>query len=187
VPEDYLVPRAGVRYQVHPGRNGKILCPVPGCPGELRVGWMLQRHFQDLHPFDRVVVPTEGYFPRCERCRMQVNPAYPQHTRTKECRIGMDRQLQRESAISSALALQCKFNVDGTVLERVEVFTYLSRLLAQDNDDTQAIRQQLRKARGVWAQVGQVLCGENAAPRVAAKFKRRLSKPSSYMAARRGC
>jgi hypothetical protein len=82
----------------------------------------------------------------------------------------MDRRLQRESAISSALALRHEFNADGTVLERVEVFKYLGRLLAQDNDDAQAIRQQLQKARGVWAQVGQVLRGENATPQVAAKF-----------------
>jgi hypothetical protein len=41
VPEDYLVPRVGVRYQAHPGRNGKIPCPVPGCLGELRDRWML--------------------------------------------------------------------------------------------------------------------------------------------------
>jgi hypothetical protein len=170
VPEDYLVPRAGMRYQAHPGCNGKIPCPVPGCPGELRDGWMLRRHFRDLHPFDRVVVLTEGYFPRCKRCCMQVNPAYPRHIRTKECGIGMDRQLQRESAISLALALQRKFNVDGTVLEQVKVFKYLGRLLAQDDDDAQAIRQQLRKARGVWARVGQVLRGENATPWVATKF-----------------
>jgi hypothetical protein len=170
VPEDYLVPRAGVRYQAHPGCNGKIPCPVPGCPGELRDGWILRRYFRDLHPFDRVVVPTEGYFPQCKRCRMQVNPVYLQHIRTKECGIGMDRQLQRESAISSAFALRREFNVDGTVMEQVEVFKYLGRLLAQDDDDAQAIRQQLWRARGVWAQVGQVLRGENATPWVAAKF-----------------
>ncbi len=82
----------------------------------------------------------------------------------------MDRRLQRELAISSALALQHEFNIDGTVLERVEVFKYLGRLLAQDDDDAQAIRQQLRKARGVWARVGQVLRGENATPRVATKL-----------------
>ncbi len=77
VPEDYLVPQAGVRYQVHPRHNGRISFPVPGCPGELRDGWMLRHHFRDLHPFNRVVVLTEGYFPWCEQCRMQVNPAYP--------------------------------------------------------------------------------------------------------------
>jgi hypothetical protein len=69
-----------------------------------------------------------------------------------------------------ALALRHEFNVDRTVLERVKVFKYLGRLLAQDDDDAQAIRQQMRKARGVWAQVGQVLRGENVMPWVAATF-----------------
>ncbi len=56
------------------------------------------------------------------------------------------------------------------MLECVEVFKYLGHLLTQDNDNAQAIQQQLQKARGVWARVGQVLCGENTAPRIAAKF-----------------
>jgi hypothetical protein len=114
-----------MRYQVHPKRNGKFPCPVPECPGELRDGWMLCRHFWDIHSFDRVVVLSEGYFPRCEWCRMQSNPAYPQHIRTKECRVGMDQQLQWELAVSSALALQREFTVNGSVLERVKVFKYL--------------------------------------------------------------
>jgi hypothetical protein len=101
---------------------------------------------------------------------MQVNPAYPRHIRTKECGVGMDRRLQRELAISLALALRRKFNVNGTVLEQVEVFKYLGRLLAQDDDNAQAIRQQMRKVRGVWAPVGQVLRGENVTLRVAATF-----------------
>jgi hypothetical protein len=101
---------------------------------------------------------------------MQVNPAYLRHIRTKECGVGMDQWLQQELAISLALALRRKFNVNGTVLERVKVFKYLGRLLAQDDDDAQAIRQQMQKARGVWAQVGQVLRGENVTPWVATTF-----------------
>ena len=52
----------------------------------------------------------------------------------------------------------------------MEVFKYLGRLLAQDDDDIQAICAQLRKARGTWARVGQVLWAENVPPWVAAKF-----------------
>ena len=44
------------------------------------------------------------------------------------------------------------------------------RLLAQDDDNIPAIRAHLRKARGTWARVGQVLQVENVPPRVAAKF-----------------
>jgi hypothetical protein len=77
---------------------------------------------------------------------MQVNPAYLRHIRTKECGVGMDRWLQQELAISLALALRREFNVNGTVLEWVKVFKYLGCLLAQDDDDAQAIRQQMQKA-----------------------------------------
>jgi hypothetical protein len=88
---------------------------------------------------------------------MQVNPFYPRHVQTKECQVGAERRKQRETAISSALALRQQFTVRGDVLERVEVFKYLGRMLAQDDDDIQAVRAQLRKARAVWARVGQVL------------------------------
>jgi hypothetical protein len=69
-----------------------------------------------------------------------------------------------------ALALWREFTVNKTVLKWVKVFKYLGRLLAQDNDDAQAIWQQMQKAWGVWARVGQVLHGENVMPWVAAKF-----------------
>ncbi len=170
VPADYLEPRVGVRYQVHPKRNGKLPCPVLECPGELKDGWMLRPHFWDLCPSNRVVVPLEGPFPWCKRCWMQVNPAYPRHIRTKLCRAGMDRQLQQESAVSLALTLWRKFTINGLALELVEVFKYLGCLLAQDDNDVQAIRQQMQKARGVWAHVGQVLRGETVMPWVAAKL-----------------
>ena len=82
----------------------------------------------------------------------------------------MERKLQREAAVSSALALRCQFTIHRKVLECVHVFKYLGCLLTQDNDNMQAIRQQLRKARGVWARVGQVLRRENIALKTAAKF-----------------
>ncbi len=68
------------------------------------------------------------------------------------------------------MALRHQFTIHGDVLERVEVFKYLGRLLAQDDNDAQAIRQQLRKAQSVWARVGQVLRGENVGHRIAAKI-----------------
>jgi hypothetical protein len=52
----------------------------------------------------------------------------------------------------------------------VEVFKYLGCLLAQDNDNIQAICAQLRKARATWAWVGQVLRNENVPPHIAATF-----------------
>jgi hypothetical protein len=63
VAEELLVARAGVTYYLHSDFGGELKCPAPGCAGKLCRGWILWRHFRDLHPLDKVVVSTEGYFP----------------------------------------------------------------------------------------------------------------------------
>ncbi len=84
--------------------------------------------------------------------------------------MGMAKQQQQEAVVASALALRHQFTVHGDTLEMVEVFKYLGRMMAQDNNDAQAVRHQLHKAQGTWACIGQVLRSENATPWVAAKF-----------------
>ncbi len=59
------------------------------------------------------------------------------------------------------------------MLEKVDLFQSLGRILAQDDDDVQAVRQQIKKAREIWARVGQV-----------PSSTRLLCSLSSYMAAR---
>jgi len=121
VAEELLYRREGVVYEV-PLSCGKLKCPFPLCTGELASGWMMRRHFRDLHPLDYVVVKKEGRYPRCPCCTMQVDPRVPTHIKTKECRIGTARRHQRDMAVRSALALCQQFTVHGDVLERVEVF-----------------------------------------------------------------
>ncbi len=147
-----------------------LSCPFPECGGFLKSGWMMRQHFRDVHPQDLVKVPKAGKFCRCTQCRVQVDPQYPRHRFTKECQLGVARKKQREAAVTSTLALRQQFSVHGDMLEQVEVFKYLGRLLAQDDNDIQAIRAQLRKARATWARVGQVLQAENVPHRIAAKF-----------------
>jgi hypothetical protein len=84
--------------------------------------------------------------------------------------MGMARRHQQEAAVASALAICCQLTVHDDTPERVEVFKYLGRMMAQDNNDVQAVRHQLRKAQGTWGCVGQVLRSENVTPRVPAKF-----------------
>ena len=131
---------------------------------------MMRWHFRDVHPLDLVMVPKEGRYSRCERCEMQVNPLYPNHWFTKECQVRVEYRKQQETAVLSALALHQHFTVHGDVLECIEVFKYHGRLMAQDDDDIQAIWAQLRKALSTWACVGQVLRSKNALPFVAARF-----------------
>ncbi len=60
--------------------------------------------------------------------------------------------------------------VYGEDLERVEVFKYLERLLAYDNNNSQAMRANLKKARKSWVRVSRVLRAENASRKVCGVF-----------------
>jgi hypothetical protein len=91
---------------------------------------MMRQHFRDVHPMGLIRVPKEDKFDRCEQCGMQVHPLYPRHRCSKECQIGVERQLQREAAVTSALALRQQFTVRGDVLQQVEVYKYLGRMMA---------------------------------------------------------
>ena len=82
----------------------------------------------------------------------------------------MERQRQRDSAIDAAMAIRQLFYIEGDVLERVATFRYLGRILSQDDDDIRAVRNQIKKARGIWARVSQVLQAENIPPRISAMF-----------------
>jgi hypothetical protein len=62
------------------------------------------------------------------------------------------------------LALQQSFTVYGDELERVEVFKYLGRLLAYDNNDARAVRGNIKKVQGIWAKLSCTIRSENAPP-----------------------
>ncbi len=55
-------------------------------------------------------------------------------------------------------------------MEKVEPFRYLGRILAQGDEYVRAVRSQIKKARGTWARVGQVLQVDNTPPKVSAMF-----------------
>ena len=152
----------------------KYYCPVPNCTGETSTRWALRRHFLDPHPQDLVVLPSEGPvpFPKCERCGMQmeIGSLYGGHRHTQLCREGWAKKKQHEAAEAARVALQKPFMAYGEDLERVEVFRYLGRLLAYDDNDSQAMRSNLKKAHKSWAQVSRVLRAENAAPKVCGVF-----------------
>ncbi len=86
------------------------------------------------------------------------------------CKLGAEQLTQQDSAITATLALHELFYVKGELLEKVNSFQYLGRILAQDNDDVQAVRNQIKKARETWARVGQILTADNTPPKVSTKF-----------------
>ena len=57
------------------------------------------------------------------------------------------------------------------MLENVDAFRYLGRILSQDDNDIRVVQNQIKKAQGIWARVSQVLHAENTPPKTSAKFK----------------
>jgi hypothetical protein len=114
---------------------------------------MLRRHFRDLHPKDTEEIPREGTFPRCEHCTMQCNLLYPWHIHSQVCKLGAEQWTQRDLAVTAALALHKLFYVEGELLEKVDLFQYLRLILAQEDDNVRAVRNQVKKARGIWARI----------------------------------
>ncbi len=55
-------------------------------------------------------------------------------------------------------------------MERVEVFKYLCRLLAYNDDDTWAVRGNIKKAQGIWVRLSCTIRAENATPCVCGMF-----------------
>ncbi len=118
--------------------------------------------------------PVEGSLPlpQCNRCGLQISYATMngQHYETALCKDGVVRKAQHAAAECAHLALSQTFTAYGEELERVEVFKYLGRLLAYDNNDTQAVRNNLKKAQSVWVRLSRTIRAENAPPRVCGVF-----------------
>jgi hypothetical protein len=147
---------------------------VAQCGGRSGTRFNLHRHFLMRHPQDLVCFLIEGSqpLPKCERCGLQtlVADLNGGHHRTELCQQEWERKRQHAAAERSQEALKCSFTVYGEELERVEVFRYLGRLIVYDDADNQAMRSNLRKARGCWARISRVLRAENATARTCGMF-----------------
>ncbi len=63
VTKDLMEDQPPAMYTVNAGMHSRDLsCPFPGCEGQLRDGWMMRRHFRDVHPLNLVVVPKEDNY-----------------------------------------------------------------------------------------------------------------------------
>jgi hypothetical protein len=173
--QDIIVAQPPVVYRATESPAiGLYFCPVAQCGGQSGTRFNLRRHFLMRHPQDLVCIPIEGSHPllKCERCGLQtpVKDLNGGHHRTELCQRGWERKWQHAAAVRCLEALRCSFTGYGEELERVEVFKYLGRLIPYDDADTQAMRSNLRKARGCWARILHVLRAENATARMCGMF-----------------
>ena len=60
VAEELLDKCPSVKLTAEQRPDGKLQCPDGGCLGVLKDGWNIRHHFQDIHPWDKVIVKKEG-------------------------------------------------------------------------------------------------------------------------------
>ena len=105
---------------------------------------------------------------------MQVNKygedEWEDHWETTTCQKLTKMRRQREAVEKVAAAMDVKFTAYGEELEGVDIFKYLGKLTSFDDNDIQAIRSNLKKARKTWARLSHVCRSENIPPKIAALF-----------------
>jgi hypothetical protein len=104
---------------------------------------------------------------------MQVGPrawGSSRHEASALCRTLVAQKEQHACAAASVAALECDFTAYGRKLSRVEHFKYLGRILAMDDGDVPAMRQNLKRARAQWGRLQKVLAKEGVPGPVAGMF-----------------
>ena len=124
------------------------------------------------HPVSLVHTPKAGCPPRCESCgiQMTLKQRNQGHTETQLCQDLEPQKLQHRATAVSMEALQQMLTAYGEELMRVEVFEYLGRLIAFDDNDMHAMQSNLMKAQKCWSRITRVLRAEHASPRVCGMF-----------------
>ncbi|EJK64199.1 hypothetical protein THAOC_15091 [Thalassiosira oceanica] len=99
---------------------------------------------------------------------------------------GGERKAQYAAAAANARAFEVEFTAYGETLERVEVFKYLGRLMAMDDNDMHAARHNLKKARGSGRGFRSFCIGRIFHPGFVGCFTKPSSNRFCFMAARPG-
>ncbi len=165
---ELAVEHEAVIYRATTDATGNTFCPVPACVGVVGSKCALRSQFLQHHPQDLVYCPAKGSLPlpTCNRCGLQITYLVMNGWRyeTEMCKDGVAMKVQYAATEGAHTALQQAFTAYGEELKRVEVFKYLGRLLAYDDNDAQAVRGNLKKARGIWVRLSHTIRAENASP-----------------------
>mmetsp|Transcript_33125 Transcript_33125/g.71585 ORF Transcript_33125/g.71585 Transcript_33125/m.71585 type:complete len:116 (-) Transcript_33125:586-933(-) len=94
----------------------------------------------------------------------------PCHEQSQYCITTAAQKEQHDNAEVVTRVMDKTFTVYGVQLERVETFKYLGHTIRYDNSNTQAVCNNLSKARRTWGRLSHVMKVKNASPRVCGFF-----------------
>ena len=114
-------------------------------------------------------------YPRCNACGMQVARGVwgtTGHLTSVACgKMGIQRE-QHRLAAAAGRARGRRFYAYGNELRNVDQFRYLGRMLSEADCDVPAVRRNLKKARGVWRRIANVIAKDSVPAPIAGMFFR---------------
>jgi hypothetical protein len=147
---------------------------VAGCPHSARSRAGLWYHFFHRHWNDRIHILEEHpvIYPQCDRCGLHIahSQLINRHYNSKVCQEGRERKERRAAERAAFDACAVTFQLNDELLEKVETFRYLGRLLASNNSDWPTLYYNLKKAQKRWGMVARVLVQDGASARCMGLF-----------------
>jgi hypothetical protein len=159
------------------GRTIKVECPVEMCRGTANNAFDMRKHFLKRHPKEMIIVEEEGRLTQCRLCGMFVAAhTLANHGNTKLCRENQV-MIKRRAAVQRVNAARGhEFHVGDIPLETVGQFSYLGRIMLDNDSDMAAAHSNIKKARSKWRGLARglarVLNNEGADPKTMVIFYR---------------
>ena len=117
----------------------QIDCPVKGCPGRATNWPKIDMYFMHWHMEDTIFILNEGTIshPQCGQYNILIlrEPLEAGQFSTKICKRGAEQNNRRLADASTWKATRTEFRGHYYVLERVERFKYLFRILSYENSE----------------------------------------------------
>ena len=157
-PEQYLYGKrcilASFTIDIEAGKqNG---CPILGCTGGSKHKWEMYCHFCLKHAEAKLVIQEEGELTKMQPLQ-NANKNISRHQQTKACQKGQRRRKNKTLQDNQHQARKVNFYVNGQKLEKVSEFKYLGRKLTNKDDNTKAIKHQIRQVWQQWNCIAKIL------------------------------
>ena len=90
------------------------------------------------------------------------------------CKKGQARIMAEGEYISRENAIKTKLTIYGQEIEKATEFTYLGRVLTDNDQGTFCIQRQIKKSREIWGWIAIILKTENAISKTMGRFYTRV-------------
>lgn len=161
----------------------KVQCPRTDQEGNLCCPMMLgssrqaRDHYQRRHENHAIfVIQDMEFYPKCTRCHAQYkhSTGFVKHRESQRCAQFTERVRKATQEQTRLEAYAFQFSLGGEHIERVPSFTYLGRVLQENDQDEEAIRARIRLATTAWRNISRVLHREGADIKVKSTFYRTI-------------